>query len=132
MCVFFSSSCSEPQPLGNDFWGCGSGLEKRDHIHNISRYFTKEVEKGANPRFLKKMDCDFFRDTGRVGFDPPPLAPPPSHPPRGLVLGGGFYRAPSDALQPRPNSGGSQFFINTKSNDFLDWWRDDLAQGLVG
>jgi len=27
----------------------------------------------------------------------------------------------------RPNSGGSQFFINTKSNDFLDWWRDDLS-----
>jgi cyclophilin family peptidyl-prolyl cis-trans isomerase len=26
-----------------------------------------------------------------------------------------------------PNSGGSQFFINTVHNDFLDWWRDDLA-----
>ena len=26
-----------------------------------------------------------------------------------------------------PNSGGSQFFINTVHNDFLDWWRDDLS-----
>ena len=23
----------------------------------------------------------------------------------------------------QPNSGGSQFFINTVHNDFLDWWR---------
>lgn len=27
-----------------------------------------------------------------------------------------------------PNSGGSQFFINTVHNDFLDWWRDDLSE----
>ena len=27
----------------------------------------------------------------------------------------------------QPNSGGSQFFINTVHNDFLDWWRDDLS-----
>ena len=26
-----------------------------------------------------------------------------------------------------PNTGGSQFFINTVHNDFLDWWRDDLS-----
>jgi cyclophilin family peptidyl-prolyl cis-trans isomerase len=26
-----------------------------------------------------------------------------------------------------PNSGGSQFFINTVHNDFLDYWRDDLS-----
>ena len=26
-----------------------------------------------------------------------------------------------------PNSGGSQFFVNTVHNDFLDWWRDDLS-----
>lgn len=26
-----------------------------------------------------------------------------------------------------PNSGGSQFFINVVSNNFLDWWRDDLS-----
>lgn len=26
-----------------------------------------------------------------------------------------------------PNSGGSQFFINTAHNDFLDHWRDDLS-----
>uniref|UniRef100_A0A6B2LL77 Peptidyl-prolyl cis-trans isomerase n=1 Tax=Arcella intermedia TaxID=1963864 RepID=A0A6B2LL77_9EUKA len=28
----------------------------------------------------------------------------------------------------QPNSGGSQFFINTVHNDFLDWWRDDLSE----
>jgi len=27
-----------------------------------------------------------------------------------------------------PNSGGSQFFINTVHNEFLDWWRDDLSE----
>ena len=27
----------------------------------------------------------------------------------------------------QPNSGGSQFFINTVHNDFLDWWRSDLS-----
>jgi len=27
-----------------------------------------------------------------------------------------------------PNSGGSQFFINTKHNAYLDWWRDDLGK----
>ena len=27
----------------------------------------------------------------------------------------------------QPNSGGSQFFVNTVHNDFLDWWRDDLS-----
>jgi len=27
-----------------------------------------------------------------------------------------------------PNSGGSQFFINTKNNEYLDWWRDDLGE----
>jgi cyclophilin family peptidyl-prolyl cis-trans isomerase len=27
-----------------------------------------------------------------------------------------------------PNSGGSQFFINTVHNDFLDHWRDDLSE----
>ena len=27
-----------------------------------------------------------------------------------------------------PNSGGSQFFINTVHNDFLDWWRSDLSE----
>jgi len=26
------------------------------------------------------------------------------------------------------NSGGSQFFVNTVHNDFLDWWRDDLGE----
>ena len=26
-----------------------------------------------------------------------------------------------------PNTGGSQFFINTNDNDFLDWWRSDLS-----
>jgi len=28
----------------------------------------------------------------------------------------------------QPNSGGSQFFINTVHNNFLDWWRDDLSE----
>jgi len=28
----------------------------------------------------------------------------------------------------RANSGGSQFFINVKDNNFLDWWRDDLGK----
>ena len=27
----------------------------------------------------------------------------------------------------QPNSGGSQFFINTVHNDFLDHWRGDLS-----
>ena len=27
----------------------------------------------------------------------------------------------------QPNSGGSQFFINTVHNDFLDHWRNDLS-----
>ena len=27
-----------------------------------------------------------------------------------------------------PNSGGSQFFVNTVHNDFLDWWRHDLSE----
>ena len=27
----------------------------------------------------------------------------------------------------QPNSGGSQFFVNTVHNDFLDWWRSDLS-----
>jgi len=27
-----------------------------------------------------------------------------------------------------PNSGGSQFFINTVHNEFLDWWRSDLSE----
>lgn len=27
----------------------------------------------------------------------------------------------------QPNSGGSQFFVNTVHNDFLDFWRDDLS-----
>jgi cyclophilin family peptidyl-prolyl cis-trans isomerase len=27
-----------------------------------------------------------------------------------------------------PNSGGSQFFINTVHNDFLDWFRPDLGE----
>eukprot|EP00301_Raphidiophrys_heterophryoidea_P026140 c8951_g1_i1.p1 GENE.c8951_g1_i1~~c8951_g1_i1.p1 ORF type:complete len:204 (+),score=52.88 c8951_g1_i1:42-614(+) len=27
-----------------------------------------------------------------------------------------------------PNSGGSQFFINTVHNEFLDFWRDDLSE----
>ena len=27
-----------------------------------------------------------------------------------------------------PNSGGSQFFINTVHNDFLDWFRPDLSE----
>lgn len=27
----------------------------------------------------------------------------------------------------QPNSGGSQFFVNTVHNDFLDHWRDDLS-----
>ncbi|EER06349.1 Peptidyl-prolyl cis-trans isomerase, putative [Perkinsus marinus ATCC 50983] len=27
----------------------------------------------------------------------------------------------------RPNSGGSQFFINVAHNEFLDFWRNDLA-----
>jgi cyclophilin family peptidyl-prolyl cis-trans isomerase len=27
-----------------------------------------------------------------------------------------------------PNSGGSQFFVNTVHNDFLDWWRSDLSE----
>eukprot|EP00466_Bigelowiella_natans_P018436 jgi/Bigna1/56640/estExt_Genewise1Plus.C_1090038 len=27
----------------------------------------------------------------------------------------------------RPNSGGSQFFINTNHNEFLDYWRTDLS-----
>eukprot|EP00241_Pyramimonas_parkeae_P012095 CAMPEP_0114245852 /NCGR_PEP_ID=MMETSP0058-20121206/12132_1 /TAXON_ID=36894 /ORGANISM="Pyramimonas parkeae, CCMP726" /LENGTH=188 /DNA_ID=CAMNT_0001358963 /DNA_START=58 /DNA_END=624 /DNA_ORIENTATION=+ len=26
------------------------------------------------------------------------------------------------------NSGGSQFFVNTVHNDFLDWWRTDLSE----
>jgi len=28
----------------------------------------------------------------------------------------------------QPNSGGSQFFVNTVHNDFLDWWRSDLSE----
>jgi len=27
----------------------------------------------------------------------------------------------------KKDSGGSQFFINVKHNNFLDWWRDDLS-----
>ena len=27
-----------------------------------------------------------------------------------------------------PNSGGSQFFVNTVNNEFLDWWRSDLSE----
>ena len=27
-----------------------------------------------------------------------------------------------------PNSGGSQFFVNTVHNDFLDFWRSDLSE----
>jgi len=27
-----------------------------------------------------------------------------------------------------PNSGGSQFFINTVHNDFLDWWEYELSE----
>ena len=28
----------------------------------------------------------------------------------------------------QPNSGGSQFFVNTVHNDFLDFWRSDLSE----
>ncbi|MBI4700237.1 MAG: peptidylprolyl isomerase [Deltaproteobacteria bacterium] len=75
------------------------------------------------PKFMVQFGCPNSRDpySPRAGTGGPPHGTiPDEHPP-----GAKLSNEPGTlamANTGRPNSGGCQFFINTKHNDYLDWF----------
>lgn len=75
------------------------------------------------PGFMLQFGCPYSKDAGspRAGTGGPPSGNiQDEHPPTAK-----FSNEPgtfSMANTGQPNSGGSQFFINTAHNAFLDWW----------
>lgn len=95
--------------------------------------FIKLIEKGfydglhfhrVIPNFMAQFGCEFTRDnpgapnagTGDSPFGKIQDEHPPEHKLSNEV------GTLSMANTGRPNSGGAQFFINTKHNSFLDWF----------
>ena len=75
------------------------------------------------PQFMCQFGCPHSKDphSGRAGTGGPPHGNiQDEHNPDFKVTNGPGTL--SMANTGRPNSGGSQFFINTADNAYLDWW----------
>lgn len=75
------------------------------------------------PQFMLQFGCPHSRDpdSPRAGTGGPPGGSIEDE----FLEGARFSNEPgtlSMANTGRPNTGGSQFFINTVHNSFLDWW----------
>jgi cyclophilin family peptidyl-prolyl cis-trans isomerase len=73
--------------------------------------------------FMIQFGCPYSKDPSspRAGTGGPPHGTiPDEHPPEHKLSNEPLTL--SMANTGRPNSGGSQFFINTKHNDYLDWF----------
>ena len=75
------------------------------------------------PSFMLQFGCPYSKDAGspRAGTGGPPHGNIPDE----FLDGAKFSNEPgtlSMANTGQPNSGGSQFFVNTVHNDYLDWF----------
>lgn len=80
------------------------------------------------PRFMIQFGCPHSRDpkSPRAGTGNGPDGTIPDEHPADAKLSNEPGTL-SMANTGRPNSGSCQFFINTVHNEFLDWFRPDLA-----
>ena len=100
-----------PITAGNFLRLAESGFYDGLHFHRVI------------PGFMCQFGCPYSKDpnSGRAGTGGPPSGNIQDE----FLPNAKFSNEPgtlSMANTGRPNSGGSQFFINTAHNSFLDWW----------
>ena len=100
-----------PITAGNFIKLAESGFYDGLHFHRVI------------PGFMCQFGCPHSKDpnSGRAGTGGPPHGNIQDE----FLANAKFSNEPgtlSMANTGRPNSGGSQFFINTAHNAFLDWW----------
>ncbi len=100
-----------PVTAGNFLKLVGDGFYDGLHFHRVI------------DQFMLQFGCPHSRDpnSGRAGTGGPPHGNIPDEHPRDLELSNEPGTL-SMANTGRPNSGGSQFFINTVHNHYLDWF----------
>jgi cyclophilin family peptidyl-prolyl cis-trans isomerase len=83
------------------------------------------------PNFMCQFGCDFAREFGhhRSGTGKSPFGPIKDE----HLATAKFSNEPGTLSMANagPNSGGSQFFINTVHNAYLDWWTPGRSQHPV-
>jgi len=102
---------SMPITAGNFVQLAESGFYDGLHFHRVI------------PGFMLQFGCPHSKDpnSSRAGTGGPPTGNIQDE----LLENAKFSNEPgtlSMANTGRPNSGGSQFFVNTAHNAFLDWW----------
>ena len=82
--------------------------------------------------FMLQFGCPFSKDpnSGRAGTGGPPHGTIPDEHPADAKLSNEPMTL-SMANTGRPNSGGSQFFINTVHNSYLDWFSPGASKHPV-
>ncbi len=100
-----------PITAGNFLKLAREGFYDRLHFHRVI------------DNFMIQFGCPFSKDPNdrRCGTGDPPSGPIKDEFPPNAKITNGKYTL-SMANTGRPNSGGSQFFINTVPNPFLDWF----------
>jgi peptidylprolyl isomerase len=104
-------STEMPTTAGNFIRLAESGFYDGLHFHRVI------------PGFMAQFGCPHSKDpnSSRAGTGGPPSGNIQDE----FLPNAKFSNEPgtlSMANTGRPNSGGSQFFINTAHNSFLDWW----------
>jgi cyclophilin family peptidyl-prolyl cis-trans isomerase len=97
-----------------------SGFYDGQHFHRVIK------------NFMVQFGCPHSRDpnSSRAGTGGPPHGTIPDEHPEGAKLSNEPFTL-SMANTGRPNSGGSQFFINTVHNAYLDWFSGGASRHPV-